>query len=121
MKKILVVDDDSFIITLINAALAGGSYRIYNAANVEDAIKLVNKERFDCLITDIIMAPGEDGTHLMQYVRDKQPDVPVLAITGGIENGVKDYVHLADMFSDHTLAKPFGKNELHQALEKLFA
>lgn len=119
MKRILIVDDDSLIITLIDSALDAGQYETRNASNVLDAMHLIDTENFDCLITDIILPPGEDGTKLMKYVREKYPKMAVLAITGGVANATKDYVHLADMFSDYTLAKPFGKGALNEALGRV--
>ena len=62
---------------------------------------------FDLVITDIVM-PGLDGAKLAQHVKDMKPHIPVIAITGGVENATADYAHYADMFSDETLSKPFA-------------
>lgn len=116
MKKILVVDDDELIHTLVNSALARDEYEIQNAFNVEEAIKFIDKDTFDILLTDIVMPPGEDGTKLMQYVREKHPSMSIIAMTGGIENAVNDYVNYARLFADQTLAKPFAKEQLIDSL-----
>jgi DNA-binding response OmpR family regulator len=121
MKKILVVDDDQFILELVKSALGTEDYDIHTAFSADEAVRLVDTESFDFLITDIVMPPGQDGTKLIQYVKAKYPGMPVLAMTGGIENAVNDYVNLADMFSDYTLKKPFGKEELIEAISELSA
>lgn len=118
MKRVLVVDDDELIHELVNSALAKDEYEIHNASNAEDAIQLFEKNVFDILLTDIVMPPGQDGTKLMQFVRTKYPGMSVLAMTAGLENAVNDYVNYADIFSDHTLAKPFAKEELMVAMSK---
>ncbi len=120
MKKILVVDDDILIIEVVKAALKSEKYELYTACNVDDAIKLVDANDFSFLITDIVM-PGKNGDELIKYVRKKGLDIPILAITGGIENALEDYVDFADLFADYTLAKPFGREDLVIAMEQLFS
>ena len=119
MKKILVVDDDDLIHELVNSALANDEYEIHHASSVAEALDLFEQESFDILLSDVVMPPGEDGTKLMQFVKTKHPGMPVLAMTGGIENAVNDYVNYADIFADHTLAKPFRKEELLEKLKKV--
>jgi DNA-binding NtrC family response regulator len=120
MKKVLAVDDDSFILELVGTALKD-SYKIVNASNVKEAKQILDNESFDILITDILMPPGEDGTKLMRYSKEKHPDLPILAMTAGLENAVEDYVNYASLFSDQTLAKPFSKEDIVRAVAELLS
>ena len=114
-KKILVVDDDPLIHQMVNSVLEKDNYAVHNAGNVAEAIKILEADSFDVVLTDIVM-PGADGTKLMKYVRDKHPETLVLAMTGGMENALDDYEIFASFFSDHTLTKPFTKKDLLSAI-----
>ena len=116
--KILVVDDDRFILELIVFMLETEGYEIETCSSVDEAVALLNEQKFGLVITDIVM-PEKDGTKLAHYVNSLKPSIPVLAIPGGIENAVDDYVHLADMFADETMAKPLKKDELLETVKRL--
>ncbi len=117
--KILVVDDNAYILELVKHFLKGGDYVVECASNVASAIGILDTQKgFSLVITDIIM-PGEDGTKLARYVKENYGSIPVLAITGGVENAVEDFKNYADMFADETLAKPFKPDELIGAIERL--
>lgn len=107
--KILLVDDDRFIHEIIVAALATQGHDIEHAFDTAHAMNIFTQNPdIDLVITDIVM-PGEDGTKLIRHIKSINPALPVLAMTGGIENAVNDYVELARLYSDFTLAKPFKR------------
>lgn len=117
--KLLVVDDNEYILELVKYFLRDKNYEIEVAPDVQTAIGLLQKHSdFSIVITDIVM-PGEDGTKLAQHVKSTYPCIPVLAITGGVENAVEDFKNYADMFADETLGKPFKPEELIGAIERL--
>ena len=117
--KLLVVDDNEYILELVKYFLREKNYQIEVAPDVATAIKLLQQHSdFSIVITDIVM-PGEDGTKLAQHVKESHPKIPVLAITGGVENAVEDFKNYADMFADETLGKPFKPEELIGAIERL--
>ena len=115
--KILIVDDDRFIHEMIVASLASGNHEIKHAFATSEAAQIFRQDGdFDLVITDIVM-PCEDGTKLIKYIKSIDQSMPVLAITGGIENAVDDYVALANLYSDATLAKPFTKDGLLHGIQ----
>lgn len=117
--KLLVVDDNEYIQELVKYFLREKDYEIQFASDVKGAIALLEEQNdFSLVITDIVM-PGADGTKLAQHVKEKYSSIPVLAITGGVENAVKDFKNYADMFADETLTKPFKPEELVEAIERL--
>lgn len=118
--KILLVDDDEFVRTLILEQLKDEGFDVTEENNVDDAINLIAGNQFDLLITDIVM-PHKDGGQLMKHVREKAPNLPILAITGGVENAQEDYAHYADLFADATLIKPIKKDELIETVKRLTA
>ena len=116
--KILLVDDDEFVRALITEQLKNEDFVITQESNVDNAITLLDSQSFDLLITDIMM-PNKDGGDLMRYVKQQGLSMPILAITGGIENAQEDYQHYADMFADKTLVKPVSQEDLLSAIKEL--
>ena len=119
--KILLVDDDEMILELLSSVLKKEGYEAHVSCDAGSAMALLNENgHYDLVITDIIM-PGEDGTKLAQRIKEKEPTIPVVAITGGVENAAGDYQHLADMFTDGSLSKPFKPEELLAEVNRLTA
>lgn len=116
-KKILVVDDDDFILSLVEMALAEKEgYEIVKATNGREALEEKAKSDFDLIITDIIM-PEIDGIKFIDELRKKDKDTPVIAMSGGDDGGdVDNYINFACYFANETLTKPFTKDELLQAI-----
>jgi CheY-like chemotaxis protein len=68
-KHILVVDDDQNILTLIKTILSQKDFRVSTALNGEAAVSLLQKDKFDAIITDAMM-PQMDGNALAQSVKN---------------------------------------------------
>ena len=114
-KNILLVDDDEFILGLLESALKDHpDYKTTTAKNGQEALKKQSNEHFDLIITDIIM-PGKDGIQLIDDLRKSNINTPVIAISGGnnqADNDAGDYIDFARYFANETLAKPFSKEDL---------
>lgn len=114
--KILVVDDDEFIHRVIAAHLAAEGHDLLHAFSSAEAHATIKQAGpVDVLITDIVM-PVTDGTQLIRELHATMPLLPVVAMTGGIENAKDDYVQLAEFFADCTITKPLRKNDLCHAI-----
>ena len=116
--KILAVDDDEVILTFINCILKMDSHEVVNAHCFDEALSVMEDNKFDMVITDIVM-PGKDGTELMKHIRSEGYTMPIVAITGGIENASEDYLNYANLFSDRSLSKPFHQSELLETVHRL--
>ena len=80
--KILVVDDETAIRTMMVSALKSAGYDTVDAKDGAEALRLLRSGlRVDALITDIRM-PGADGWAVARAYREQVPDLPVLYITG---------------------------------------
>lgn len=77
-KKILVVDDSPFMLTLINDILSGLNYEVTTVDNGSDACQMVESTRYDMIITDMNM-PVMDGLELTKQIRAK-PDCRFMPI-----------------------------------------
>ena len=122
MKRILVVDDEEQIRTMLTQMLQEEGFEVQTAENGEEGMTLVGKYAFDLVITDMIM-PVKDGLKfIMELVRD-YPDQRILAISGGGAIKAERYLTMAGYLGDiATLEKPFKREVLlslvHQQLEK---
>ncbi|NOY80737.1 MAG: sigma-54-dependent Fis family transcriptional regulator [Kiritimatiellaeota bacterium] len=79
-NRILVVDDESGIRTVLTVILRQGGYEALSAANAEEALELLEQEPVDLVITDLAMGGGMDGLDLLRNVRARH-DIPVVMIT----------------------------------------
>ncbi|MCB9990851.1 MAG: response regulator [Rhodospirillales bacterium] len=116
--KILLVDDDEFVRTLLLDQLTDEGYDVVAENNVDDALVLLSRDSYDLLITDIVM-PHKDGGQLMQQARQGGYAGPIIAITGGFSNAQEDYANYADLFADKTFVKPIAKDDLIAAIREL--
>ncbi len=79
--RALVVDDNEAILRVHARALTGKGFRVEMASSGEAAMRAVQKQSFDVILTDIDM-PGMNGIRLLEQVRAHDLDVPTIMITG---------------------------------------
>jgi DNA-binding NtrC family response regulator len=117
--NVLVVDDEKNILKVVSTTLGKESYTVDTARSSEEAIEKFNKDARDLIITDLKL-PGKTGIELLEYVKSRDPDIPVIMITafGTIENAVEAMKKGAFNY----LTKPVNPDELlsvvKAALEK---
>jgi len=79
--KVLVVDDDDRIRSLLLDTLSALGYHALGAKNGEEALTLLETEKLDMVITDVRM-PKMNGLSLLKNIKNLNPLLPVLIITG---------------------------------------
>ena len=79
--RVLVVDDDPEVRHVTASFLAGFGYHETEACDGPAALDLLARERFDLVVADLAM-PGMSGVELASEVRAREPDLPVLILTG---------------------------------------
>ncbi len=90
MKAILFVDDHEVLARLSCEILEMHGYRAVSAFNAQEALNKFGQEDFDILVTDFRME-GMNGLELARQVHQKNPQVPVIIVTGyGPVDGGKD-------------------------------
>ena len=99
-RRILIVDDDPDVRSVIEASLQDAGFETRVAASGEEALALVAAGDFDAVVTDLQM-PGMNGLELCERIVASRPDVPVVLVTGratlaaavgAIRAGVYDFV-----------------------------
>ncbi len=116
---ILIVDDDRTIIRLCQRLLERASYRVFTVMDPFDALKILERQKVDLLLSDIRM-PIMDGFELISQAKQYQPELPVLIMTG---YGSIDYaIQALHRGVDGLILKPFENSaELLQAVQRVLA
>ena len=90
MAAILVVDDEEGVRTFVAEALETDGHRVVQAADGDEAARLLDERGFHLLVTDLKM-PGRDGMALLRKVKAEQPETEVLVLTahGSVDGAVE--------------------------------
>jgi len=107
-KSILVIDDDSFILQLIQNTLQPEGYDVIVAADGVYGMTLMRGAKPDLVLLDIMM-PGLDGYQVLESIR-KHSDVPIIMITAKLD--VDSIKQAVDLGADDYVKKPFTPAEL---------
>ena len=108
-KKILLVDDEPRILTLLHSVLRTEGLEAVSAKDGPDAMVLLKSQKFDLMVSDIRMAPM-DGMELFRAARSECPELPVILLTayGSVETAIEAMKNGAFDY----LTKPFKVDEL---------
>jgi DNA-binding response OmpR family regulator len=107
--KILVIEDDNKVAQAIKKGLESESYEVELAPAGEIGFFLINTQKFDLIILDL-MLPGRSGLEILTAVRGRNDKTPVLILTA--KDAVEDRVVGLDAGADDYLIKPFAFPEL---------
>jgi len=112
MKLILVVDDEAPVRATLRRVLTKAGYDVKEARDGAQGLAEVVRARPDLVICDILM-PTKEGLETIRELRHAQPDLPILAISGGGRLGTTDFLRYAEQFgAAATLHKPFSPDEI---------
>jgi DNA-binding response OmpR family regulator len=107
--RILIVDDDRRLCTVIKRGLLEEAYAVDLAYDGEEGEYLAEVNQYDLIILDI-MLPNKNGIEVCQELRAKKISIPVLMLTA--KDTVEDRVRGLDTGADDYLIKPFAFGEL---------
>ncbi|NOZ60349.1 MAG: response regulator [Calditrichaeota bacterium] len=114
--NVLVVDDDPQFRHLLDKALEKVGYTVMTAVDGVEAFDLFQKNRFDLVITDVLM-PNVDGIELVKSLKNENPWVPVILISGFEEEStIRKKLKRDDIYF---LKKPFSLHDLERVIEKI--
>ncbi len=104
--KILIVDDNHSVATVIQFMLEHEGYEVRSALNGREGYLTFFQFRPDLVITDIQM-PGENGFELMNHIREKDPSVKTIYMSGNLDQFFPLIQEEKNRFPIHFLSKPF--------------
>jgi CheY-like chemotaxis protein len=114
MPRVLVIDDQSDVRAMISIVLRINHFEIVEAASGAAALKAFDEQSFDLAIVDIFLQ-GTNGSDLIGTLRERMPDLPVVAISGMT---ALDFLSESPGLSDVIcLQKPFRPHDLMRAVE----
>ncbi|MBN3523993.1 response regulator transcription factor [Paenibacillus apiarius] len=116
MRTILVADDDEHILELIGLYLRNEGFHVLEARDGLEAIHLMDTNRVDLVILDIMM-PCMDGWELCSELRRGYPDLPLLMVTANGEPGQK--IKGFQLGTDDYITKPFDPMEIVMRVKAL--
>jgi len=112
--KILLVDDSESLRQSLKLVLEHHGFHVTAAANVADAIHLIDTEPFDVLLSDLHMPGAGDGFTVVSAMRHKYPDAVTLLFTG--YPALKEAMDAILLQADEILVKPMPIPELVQLI-----
>ena len=83
-KKVLAVDDDHTMLTFVRDVLEADGYNVTCAGGGQEAIDILEKSRFDCVVLDYFM-PDKDGFDVMGAMYKHKDRTPTIVFTSGIK------------------------------------
>ena len=107
--KVLVVDDDKAILTMLHKALKSNGIENDLAISGEAALELLETNSYDLILLDINMR-GINGFEVIQRIRSKGLTTPVMVVSGRKED--QDALYGLEIGADDYIGKPFGTREL---------
>lgn len=118
IETILVVDDELGLRKLAQGLLTHYGYHVLAAANAKEALSLLNKNKIDLMLSDIIM-PGMDGYQLADVVAQSYPEIKI-QLSSGFSG--KEYHDLSDknkVLHETLLRKPYRKDLLLKRVREI--
>ncbi len=114
--KILIVDDNDQMCSLLADILELFDYQAQQAKDGEEALSQLQAEKFDLVITDLRM-PKMSGTELLKLIKQEQPHLPVVVVSGFTPGNTQNLIigEQADGF----LNKPFTVEQIEKMLKDL--
>jgi CheY-like chemotaxis protein len=119
MATILLIDDDELLRDTVRQLLQRDGHQVTEAEDGEQGLSRFEVGRFHAVITDVLM-PRVDGAQVIAELRRRAPTLPIVAISGGrrVLSPAFNLQTASLMGADVQLAKPFGRVELREALNK---
>jgi len=109
MTKILVVDDEAAISTLLQYNLEENNYDVTVAEDGQTAYQLASQQQFDAILLDL-MLPGMDGMTVLKTLRQDKISTPVILVTA--KGDAFDRVFGLELGADDYITKPFSPREV---------
>jgi putative nucleotidyltransferase with HDIG domain len=117
--KILIVDDEAEIRSLLTRGLADSSFECIQSSNAFDALNKIKSNQFSLVMSDVCM-PGMSGIELLRFIKKHDPDMSVIMITGVLDLTMA--VDSLRMGACDYITKPFDllavRRAVAQALER---
>lgn len=121
MTRVLIIDDEDLVRSAFRMALERAGFEIMEAAGGRLGVECLVEHGADLVIADLIM-PDKDGFETIEEIRNLQPAIPIIVVTGGGPAGPQRLMDRAKrMGIGTTLKKPVNRRELLAAVNEALA
>ncbi len=117
-NRILVVDDEEALRTVLSTELSSEGYEVSTAADGSEAIDLVKGNNYDLVLLDIKM-PNVDGFEVLKYVKGNKPDIKVIMLTGFAD--LKNAIESKRLGAEDFVSKPYDLVDLLTTIERVLS
>jgi len=118
-RKILVVDDEADVLSLVHDILTGSGYEVFTAASGKEGLTKAVSLRPDLIVLDVVM-PGLSGLEVCRLVKSKPSLSGVRVLVLSALGRDVDRQLIEDAGADGYLRKPFGVKDLLSTVDDLF-
>jgi DNA-binding NtrC family response regulator len=117
-SRILVVDDEDALRTVLSSELANAGYDVSTASDGDEAITVVQNKKFDLVLLDIKM-PKTDGFEVLKFIKKNLSQIKVIMLTGfaDLKNAIESKKHGAEDF----VSKPYDLVDLLTTIERVLS
>lgn len=115
-NRILVVDDEEALRTVLSGELTAEGYDVRIAADGAEAVAELDKEIFDLILLDIKM-PRMNGFEVLKYVKEKHPNTKVVMLTGFAD--LKNALESKKLGAEDFVSKPYDLVDLLTTIERV--
>lgn len=118
MAHILVVEDNGVMLESLSLALRSKGHSVVTATNGEEGIERYAADKFDVVVTDILM-PAMDGLGMIAELKRSDSGARIIAISGGGVAVTFDFLAAARKYgATAALCKPFPISELYSLVDQ---
>jgi len=118
MAKILIVDDDKDLLSLMSEYLGANGFQLELARNAAEARDFLGRSKYDAILSDFNM-PGESGLDLLGHVASRYPGLPFILMTGSGMSVLED--EAMKMGGKGYVVKPFKLKDLLSTIDKVLS
>jgi DNA-binding NtrC family response regulator len=117
-NRILVVDDEEALRTVLSSELVSEGYDVRTASDGDEAISGLQKEPFDLVLLDIKM-PRMNGFEVLKFVKEKHPRTKVVMLTGFAD--LKNAIESKKLGAEDFVSKPYDLVDLLTTIERVLS
>jgi DNA-binding NtrC family response regulator len=115
-NRILVVDDEEALRTVLSTELSSEGYEVSAASDGGEAIEMVKGNDYDLVLLDIKM-PNVDGFEVLKFVKGTKPDIKVIMLTGFAD--LKNAIESKRLGAEDFVSKPYDLVDLLTTIERV--
>lgn len=117
-SRILVVDDEDTLRTVLSQELKGEGYDVETASDGQIAIDTIKKKAFDLILLDIKM-PYVNGFEVLKYIKENHKNLKVIMLTGFAD--LKNAIESKKLGAEDFVSKPYDLVDLLTTIERVLS